>query len=274
VSGFVFFAHEPSPALAPFVETLWGVRGVAHFHVESVLPNGATELMVNLGPRQQVVAYGERDAHDVFRRAWIAGIQDQRLVHASAHGADHVAVRFRPGGAHAFFDLPMDALTDQVVELADLLGATAADALWARVGEAGSDEARCRALEAWLLERRRAVHPYFATVRRAIDILRGRSWGTPVGEACQRLGLSHRHLVTQFRRTVGLTPKVYARIERFQGVIDACRGRDEVAWSRLAARFGYADQSHLIREFRRLAMVTPETFLARRTPDESHVVVE
>ncbi len=274
MSGFVFFAHEPAPALAPFVETLWGVRGVAHFHVESVLPNGATELMVNLGPPQHVVAYGERQADDMYARAWLAGIQDQRLVHASPSGADHVAVRFRPGGAHAFFDLPMDVLTDQVVELSDLLGLPAAEALWARVREGGSDEARCRALEAWLLERRRAVHPYFATVRRAIDILRGRSWGTPVAEACQRLGLSHRHLVTQFRRTVGLTPKVYARVERFQGVIDACRGRDEVPWSRVAARFGYADQSHLIREFRRLAMVTPEAFLERRTPDGSAVIVQ
>ncbi len=274
MSGFVVYAHPPSPALAPFVETFWGVRGVAHFHVESVLPNGATEVMVNLGPVQEVVAYGEREARDGFRRAWIAGIQDQRLVHASAHGADHVAARFHPGGAHAFFGLPMDELTDRVVELEDVVGRPAAEALWARVREAPDDEARCRALEAWLLERRRAVHPYFATVRRAIDILRDRSWGTPVGEACARLGLSHRHLVKQFRHTVGLTPKVYARVERFQGVVAACRGRDEVPWSRVAARFGYADQSHLIREFRRLAMVTPEEFLERRTPDESAVVVE
>jgi hypothetical protein len=129
--------------------------------VSGFVPNGAIELMVNLGPRQHVVAYGEREADDVFARAWIAGIQDQRLVHASPHGANHVAVRFRPGGAHAFFDLPMDALTGQVVELADLMGRPAAESLWARVGAAVSDEARCRALEAWLLERRRgrATHP-------------------------------------------------------------------------------------------------------------------
>jgi AraC-like DNA-binding protein len=117
------------------------------------------------------------------------------------------------------------------------------------------------------------VHPYFATVRRAVDLLRGHACGMRVTEVCDRLGLSNRHLIKQFRRTVGLAPKTYARIERLQAVIRACRGRTAVPWSRVAAQAGYADQSHLIREFRRLAGVTPSEFLARRTPDESHVIV-
>lgn len=274
MSGFVFFTFPPSPALAPFVDALWGVRGSAHYHVESVLPNGATELMVNFGPRQRVVAYGDREVDEEFRRAWIAGIQDRRLVHASPEGANHVAARFRAGGAHAFFELPMDELCNQVVELDDLMGPGATDELWTRLREVEDDEGRCRALERWLLERRVAVHPYFATVRRAVDLLRANAYGTPVGEVCARLGLSNRHLIKQFRHTVGLTPKAYGRIGRFRTVIDACRGLDDVPWARVAARFGYADQSHLIREFRRLAMVTPEEFIANRTPDESHVIVD
>lgn len=273
MAGFVFFTFPPSPALAPFVESYWGVRGSAHYHIEAVLPNGATELMVSFGPRQRVVAYGDRQADQEIRRAWIAGIQDQRLVHASPEGANHVAARFRAGGAHAFFDLPMEALTNQVTELDDLIGADASDQLWTRLREAEDDQCRCRVLESWLLERRVMVHPYFHTVRRAVDILRTSAYRTPVGELCERLGLSNRHLIKQFRRTVGLAPKTYARVGRFRGVIDACRGTDDVPWSRIAARCGYADQSHLIREFRRLALVTPEEFITARTPDESNVIV-
>ena len=274
MTGFVFFTFPPSPVLAPFVDSYWGVRGSAHYHVESVLPNGATELMVNFGPRQRVVAYGDRSANDEFRRAWLAGIQDQRLVHASPEGANHVAVRFRAGGAHAFFDLPMYEVANRVIELDDLVGAGATDALWSRLRAIEDDEARCRLLECWLIERRAAVHPYFVSVRKALDLLRVSAFGTPVGELCVRLGLSNRHLIKQFRQTVGLTPKTYGRIGRFQAVVDACRGTGEVQWARVAARFGYADQSHLIREFRRLALVTPEEFIACRTLDESHVIVE
>ncbi len=274
MSGFHFFTQDPSPRLAPFVERLWGVRGSADFHVESVLPDGAVQLMVNFGPTQAVVAYGDRECRDEFRRAWIAGIQDQRLVHASPQGADHISVQFRPGGAHAFFGLPMDELADQVVELDDLIGPRAADELGARLREAEGDEARCQVFQRWLLERRASVHPYFATVQTAMELLRRGSRGTPVAEVCRRLGLSNRHLIKQFREMVGLTPRTYGRIERFQKVIVACRGKDDVPWSRLAAECGYADQSHLIREFRRFAAVTPEEFLAVRTPEGLDVVVE
>ncbi|MGH7578426.1 MAG: helix-turn-helix domain-containing protein [Longimicrobiales bacterium] len=167
----------------------------------------------------------------------------------------------------------MDELANRVIELDDLIGPGATDQLWTRLRDVADDEARCRAFERWLLERRAAVHPYFATVRRGIDLLRSSAHGTPVGEVCARLGMSNRHLIKQFRETVGLAPKTYGRVERFQRVINACRGKSDVPWSRIAAEYGFSDQSHLIREFRRLSAVTPEEFLAARTPDESHVIV-
>ncbi len=271
--GFRFFRYAPSRALEPFVECYWGVRGSADYHVELVVPNGATELMVNLGPEQRVVAYGRRPAEDTFRNAWLAGVQDEPLTHASPAGVDHVSVRFRPGGAHAFFGLPMDELRGRVVELSDLLGPGRAEEITSRVRDRDDDLGRCRALEAWLFERRLGVHPYFATVRRAIDLLRVGSYATPIGELCARLGMSNRHLIKQFRTTVGLLPKTYARIGRFQRVIDGCRGAEGVDWSRVAFENGFADQPHLIREFKRFAHVTPEQFLRARTPDQSHVVV-
>jgi AraC-like DNA-binding protein len=271
--SFVFFSVPPSPALAPFVEAIWGVRGIAHYHVESVVPNGALELMVNFGPPQAVVAYGDRKAGDHFGRAWLAGMQDQRLVHAAPAGSDHIAVRFRPGGGHAFFDFPIDEVTNQVVPLDALVGASAVAELRDRLGETPGDESRCGVFERWLLERRAAVHPYFATVRRAVDLLRGHAHRIRVADVCDQLGLSNRHLIKQFRQAVGLAPKTFARIERLQVVIEACRGRTSVSWSQVAAQCGYADQSHLIREFRRMAGVSPSEFLGRRTPDESHVIV-
>lgn len=270
---FHFFAATPSAALSPFVETIWGIRGTAQYHVESVLPNGAIELMVNFGPRQRIVAYGEREVDETYVNAWISGIQDQRLIHASPSGADHIAVRFRPGGAHAFFDLPVSELTNRVVDLDVLVGSAVQD-LRDQLQEARDDRARCAVLDRWLCERPLAVHPHFATVRRAMDLLSAGPFRTHVAEVCQRLGLSNRHLVAQFRGIVGLPPKRMVRIERLQTVIDACRGRRRVDWSRLAHRCGFADQSHLIQEFRRLGQVSPTEFLERRTPDESYVVIE
>lgn len=100
-----FFSVPPRSDLAPFVEAIWGVRGFGEHSTEAVVPNGAIELMVNFGPAQEVVGRGDRSLRETFKNAWLAGIHDQRLIHSSERGADHIAVRFRPGGAHAFFDL-------------------------------------------------------------------------------------------------------------------------------------------------------------------------
>jgi AraC-like DNA-binding protein len=272
VSNFEFFSYEPCTDLAPFVDAVWGVRGHGGHTTEAVLPNGAVELMINFGPVQRLVGHGDRQLDDSYRRAWLAGIQDRRLVHASDNGADHIAVRFRPGGAHAFFHLPMTDMTNRVFELDTLIGAEATS-LRDRLGVIDGDRARALELQTWLLERRH-VHDAFDTVQAAVELLRdGGAYRTSVADACAHLGLSNKHLVHQFRRIIGLPPKVFSRIERFQGVIGACRGRSRVDWVDLTHAFGYADQSHLIREFRRLGNVTPSDFLRRRTPDESHVVL-
>lgn len=270
---FTFFRFAPSTALAPFVEVIWGVRGHAEFTREAVLPNGVVELMVNFGPTQKVHAYGDRVVDEDYRRAWLAGLQDGPLVIGSPDGTDHMGVRFRPGGAHAFFDLPLDAVTNRVVELDALIGDAAAE-LRDRAGALASDAARAREIERWLLERRYAVHPYFATIRRAMDLFHQSTFRLTVGEVCERLGLSNRHLVRQFREVVGATPKTMSRIARFQAVVGAVQRIPDPDWARLAYRFGYADQSHLVREFHRMAGVTPTQFLALRTPEESHVMVE
>ncbi|HEX2090758.1 MAG TPA: helix-turn-helix domain-containing protein [Longimicrobiaceae bacterium] len=273
MTEFQFFQFRPSPALAPFVELIWGARGPGELTREAVLPNGAAELMINFGPRQKVLAYGDRSVNEDFARAWLAGIQDQPLVIGSPEGCDHLGVRFRPGGAHAFFDLSMESVTNQVVELDLLIGRTA-EGLRDRLGEARTDEARARAVEAWLLERRWGVHPYHAMVRRAIDLARYSQFHLGVGDLCEHLGLSNRHLITQFRRIVGTTPKTILRIERFHTVVHSVREQAVADWTHLAYRFGFADQSHLVREFHRFAGVTPSAFLARRTPDGSHLIVD
>ena len=266
-----FFSQPPSSSLQPFVECYWGVRGTGAFDREVILPNGFTELMVNFGPTQRVHAYGDRQVDEAFHRAWLAGIQDTPLTIGSPDGCDHIAVRFRPGGAHALFNLPMHDIAGRVLDL-DLLLGPQARALRDRLGAIGDGRERIEALEAWLIERLRSVHPYFTTICRAMEMVRASGFSMSVTAICERLGLSNRHLIAQFRRVVGLTPKTMARIDRFHAVIEATKGRADVDWAGLAYRFHYADQSHLVREFKRLSGVSPGRFLARRAPGEETLV--
>jgi AraC-like DNA-binding protein len=274
LSDFEFFSFAPTPALAPFIDCVWGVRGSTFFSQEVILPNGAIELMVNFGPTQKVHAYGERTVDESFRRYWLAGIQDRPLVIGSPNGTDHMAVRFRPGGAHAFFDVPMHEVANQVLDLDLVLGRDACEELKERLEAVPTDLGRAREAERWLLERRHAVHPYFATVRRTIDVIQGSGFKVDVGELCERAGLSNRHLIALFRSVVGLTPKTMSRIARFHAVVRAAHEAPRIEWSRLAHSHGFADQSHLVREFNRFAGVPPTEYVARRVPSDGNMFVD
>lgn len=75
-------------------------------------------------------------------------------------------------------------------------------------------------------------------------------------------------------RTVGVSPKGYAQIQRFVWTLARLRESDGVDWSRLAATAGYSDQAHLVRDFRRVAFASPTEFLRARTPDSTALLDE
>ncbi len=84
-----------------------------------------------------------------------------------------------------------------------------------------------------------------------------------IGDLAAQVGCSHRHLVACFREQIGVTPKTAARVLRFhhaRHLLDACPSPAAVA-----ACCGYSDQSHLSREFTRLAGCTPTEFTRHRS---------
>ena len=115
------------------------------------------------------------------------------------------------------------------------------------------------------------VDSFFRAAAREVHARRQRSRGRTrlltrgdgdpvrVGDVASEVGWSHQHLITRFTEQVGLTPKRVARIARFERIVRATQGRTP-DWGRVAAEHGYADQSHLIRDFRAFAGTTPSRF--------------
>jgi transcriptional regulator GlxA family with amidase domain len=73
--------------------------------------------------------------------------------------------------------------------------------------------------------------------------------GEGIGELAARVGLSHRRLIEVFAAEIGMTPKLYGRVQRFQRALALSRRGPVADWARLAQTTGYCDQSHLIRDF-------------------------
>ena len=239
-------------------------------------------LIISFGDRIQVGVPGG-PARTVT--SFVAGLYDRPVV-TEHDGRQHgIEALLTPLGAYTLLGVPMGELTNQVVELGDLLGPGGAK-LTARLAETSSWGERLALFDDALAVRLTAGLEPSPEVEHVWNRLLQTHGGLPVGGLAGEVGWSRRHLVARFHQQVGLPPKVLARVLRFQrGVrlLEAEAGRPAGgaaggrrpgagrSWAELALACGYYDQAHLNRDFREFAGCTPTQFLAARLPGDAGV---
>jgi len=86
-------------------------------------------------------------------------------------------------------------------------------------------------------------------------------------------GFSRRWLAQRFKEKIGVSPKTYARLPRFQRVVQQVAAGQRSEWADVAADLGFADQAHLTHEFRRFSGLTLVALLASQRPHANHVII-
>ncbi len=178
-----------------------------------------------------------------------------------------LGVHFKPGGAFPFFKPPAGEVRNQHVALADLWGARAGE-LRERLLAAPTPEAKFRVLETILLAqlaRPLARHPAVNFALRHLP--RARS----MAAVTEQIGLSQRRFIQLFDAQVGLTPKLYARVQRFQQVLRLIRRQTQIDWTEVALQCGYFDQAHFSHDFKAFSGFNPTTYLTLRGANLNHV---
>jgi AraC-like DNA-binding protein len=182
-----------------------------------------------------------------------------------------VGVSFHPGCAAPFVGAPPSTFTETDVELGDVWGRADCDRLHGRLLEAGGPDVAFRVLEDALLQRliTKLLPP--AGVRHALEVFTRTAHTASIADVRDQVGLSHRRFVDVFEHAVGLTPKRFCRVRRFQQVLQRAHAAGRVAWTDVALACGYSDQSHLVHDFRAFAGITPSAWMAARTAHQNHV---
>jgi AraC-like DNA-binding protein len=246
-----YVARPPTPALASVVEYVWASQGAPSHARERVVPTGTLELFVTLVDVETRI-HGVAGRLHQFSGAGVAGAYRRPFTFDTHHDASVVGVHFRPGQAGLVLGVPPGELMDRHVDLRDLWG-NGAHELRDRLCTASTTAERFTLLEAALLSRlaARRGHP---AVAHALDVLTGPQ--ARVADIASAAGLSQRRLVELFTSAVGITPKRFGRIVRFQRATALARGGG-LEWTRVAHECGYYDQAHLIRDCHELAGMTP-----------------
>ena len=259
----IFNFYKPRPPLAKFVDCFWLYDGQSPRQTQRILPTGTFELAINLRQNKLSFYAAERPENcSRFSGAVVSGAHERSFLPDAAEEIFIIGVHFKPGGAFPFLGLPASDLSDTHVDLETLWGPSAGR-LRERLCEAGTSHERFYLLEEVLLRRLcQRVEQHYAVLA-ALEMF-GKIPSRTVRETAKHIGLSQRRFIQVFKAEVGMTPKLFSRIQRFQQTRTFIQQSASVNWAALASHIGYFDQSHLIHEFLEFSGQSPTNYLKRQ----------
>ena len=199
---------------------------------------------------------------DVERgKGWLVGAMRNAEV-VTVRAGTLFGVRFLPGAAAAYLTDAASAFVDERVDLIDVTARGAAE-LGERVAEAGHRGGREAVILGFLLDARVRLRAPDPRVRRAALLIAQSHGNVSMREVADAANVGGRQLERLFHSHVGIAPKHYARIARLEHACRLMTGSTRPQ-AEFAAHAGYADESHLLRDFRDLAGATPSALRAER----------
>jgi AraC-like DNA-binding protein len=189
--------------------------------------------------------------------SFAAGLHERQVITEHRGRSFAIQLNIAPPVAHVLLGLPLHTLANRVVPLDEVLGGRD---LGERVHDSGDWHARFRVLDELLLRRLTDGQRPDAGVWWAWRRLEKSHGRAAIGALAAELGWSRKRIVARFREQIGLAPKTYARLLRFEHALSLAQRAERPDWGRIAFQSGYYDQSHLIHDFRDISGHTPETF--------------
>lgn len=272
----VYLERVPAPPLSEFIRALWYARAenVGHRR-ERILPSGRVQVILNLA-RDFLLDCPE--GGDLKRPpALVVGARSVYEIVDTSDMADLIGVVFEPDGFGIFARDAVDLFSNRSTNLEDAWGAPVRS-LRDRLREVSDPELKLLCLENFLLQSiapRLTRHGPWKSPE-VLFALQTFDRGPGIASVCdvaRRTGWSERRFSQVFREQVGLTPRTWCRIQRFQRAVRQLHAGVDMRWAELALECGYYDQSHFANEFRAFSGIDATTYSARRTPWTNHVVV-
>lgn len=245
------------PALAPFVKCIWSQesdQAIFDASRERILPDSCVELVFHFGdPFRTHFADG---TSAIQPNGFVVGQMKRFLEIEPAGQMGLLAVRFYARGAYLFFQRPLSEVAAGIVDLEDIWKETASE-LTERIALADGMAARVQLIEEALLALLSRNRRHDPAVDRCLQLIETNFGQVNVVQLAADLGVSSRQLTRRFQKTVGLSPKEFARVNRFVHVLHCLRGNGHRTLTETALDCGYFDQAHFNHEFREMAGMAP-----------------
>lgn len=271
----IYIERTPAPPLGRFVRVLWYARVPHATHIrERILPSGAAQIIVNLA-REYLLECVEGQPAKRGAPSSIVGSRSVYEIVDTADMADLIGIVVAPGALGRLVADAADLFSNRGVDL-DAVWGSRAGLLREQLISLVTPEARLHCLEHFLAARlavplRQTASTRECAVRFALDAFAQAPLACSVRDVARDIGWSERRFSQVFREDVGLAPKVWCRVQRFQRAVRQLHAGHDLRWAELALDCGFYDQSHFANEFRAFSGIDATTYSADRTIWANHI---
>jgi AraC-like DNA-binding protein len=257
--------HIPSYPLNQFIDHFIYCKEFNQEHsVDRFLPDGEVQLIFDLTDQPKYI-YNNKTLKGIqsFQEVWFSGFRTEPITIPSGKESEMLIVQFKKGKAFSFLSEPMQNLTNYVVD-AELVLKSDIINIRERLLEAKTKEEKLKILEENLLQcylNQLQENPFVDFAVSKILIYPNQ---ISIKEISEKVGYSQKHICKIFKESVGVTPKTFLKIIRFQRAILQIEQQNFINWTELANDCGFYDQSHFIADFKLFSSFTPTEYVKQK----------
>jgi AraC-like DNA-binding protein len=251
---------EPDISLQPDIKCFWTLEEEAQiYNADAIVPDSSVELVINCGAP---LFYMPDDGRAVeLPRVMLKGLQKTPLRLHVTGMSQLIGVRLHPWMVQTLLDIeshtgdmPLTAVTGVWQKLATLLPMAL---------RSGGPAEAVAVLQQFISDHRQHTRSDSGAIRTAGALMVATQGHIRMHEIVMQCAVSHSQLERHFKQLTGISPKMFARLVRFEAIRDSLTQTPDLSLVDLAYRFGYTDQAHFIHDFKAFAGRTPGAFAAQ-----------
>lgn len=270
----IFHRQAPVFPLNLFIESFIYYKDFNPAHsMDRFLPDGNINIVFDLTDYPKYI-YDNETLKEIqaCRNVWFSGIRNKYITIPSGKDSEMFIINFQKGKAYPFVQMPMNELTDCVVD-GDLVLTDEIMNLREMLLSVQNINQKFTAAENFLLKHfgknlaQNSMIDY--AVAQIVDMPNQIAMNKLSGD----IGCSQKHFIKLFKEKVGLSPKEFLKIIRFQKAINEIETRKAISWTSIAFDCGFYDQAHFIHDFKHFSGFTPQEYLQSKNNQLNYVPI-
>ena len=229
--------------------------------MDKYLPDGTSNIIFELnGIPKYIFDNTTKEKKQKCTDVWFSGVLKDYIT-ISATSEEMIVLVFKPGAGFPLIHKSADKYSNRVVPAQEIFG-DAILKLHSNLCKETSPEEKFLEIEYWLLNHLKEDDFYTEIIQYAIDKIENSPSNINIVELAKRSGYSQKQFTQLFKKYVGITPKQFHRITRFNEILAAVENNEKISWTIIAQDCGYFDQAHFIKDFQSFSGLNPKQYLS------------